>query len=512
MIKVLIADDEFIMRQGLKYIINWESEGFEIVGEASNGQEAMELVEKLQPHIIISDIVMPVLDGVDFSQIIHEAYPNIQLIILSGYDKFEFVKNTLMNGAVDYILKPTLTPQELLKTLKKAVERIPDYCISNETAGTQRDGIERKLERYLIGQDVELPSEELSAFFHYTGYRIFAVNIRKENAARVSITEMLYKKLERELQDFADMDWLLMMLREETACVVLNYDDDSDGNVVLQLKSLNDKLHDICEPLFGVCSRRFLSFRQILEVYQTDIAPNVYKTFYYQGVQLLMAENLDYVGSKFKKEKFDFTAYNHLLGGKQYEKAADMLTDYSESCIKVQMDVYGLKNQMKNMIYHFLEHIGLSDNEVDDKRYDFFSRINEASYADAYRQVIKEIMQELKELSGSRTVPKDDRMERLLYYISQNYQEDLKLTDLSRVFNLNYSYLSSYFNQEMKEGFNDYLNRIRIEQACRLLKETGLPIAEVGSQVGYADHSYFCRVFKKITGRTPSEWKRTGNI
>lgn len=103
-------------------------------------------------------------------------------------------------------------------------------------------------------------------------------------------------------------------------------------------------------------------------------------------------------------------------------------------------------------------------------------------------------------------------MERLLYYISQNYQEDLKLADLSRVFNLNYSYLSSYFNQEMKEGFNDYLNRIRIEQACRLLKETRLPIAEVGSQVGYADHSYFCRVFKKITGRTPSEWKRSGNI
>lgn len=189
-----------------------------------------------------------------------------------------------------------------------------------------------------------------------------------------------------------------------------------------------------------------------------------------------------------------------------------MLTDYSESCIKAQADVYGLKNQMKNMVYHFLEHIGLSDSEVDDKRYDFFSRINEVSYAEAYRQAIKEIMQELKELSGSRTVPEDDRMERLLHYISQNYQEDLKLADLSRVFNLNYSYLSSYFNQEMKEGFNDYLNRIRIEQACKLLKETGLPIAEVGSQVGYADHSYFCRVFKKITGRTPSEWKRTGNI
>ena len=102
-----------------------KDEGYEIVGEASNGQEAFALTQELCPHIVICDIVMPVLDGVDFSQLIHENYPNIQLIILSGYDKFEYVKNTLMNGAVDYILKPTLTPDGMRSTLKKASERIP---------------------------------------------------------------------------------------------------------------------------------------------------------------------------------------------------------------------------------------------------------------------------------------------------------------------------------------------------------------------------------------------------
>ena len=104
--------------------------------------------------------------------------------------------------------------------------------------------------------------------------------------------------------------------------------------------------------------------------------------------------------------------------------------------------------------------------------------------------------------------PNADRMERLLYYIAENYREDLKLADLSEAFNMNYYYLSAYFNQEMKESFSDYLNRIRIRQACSLLEETNMPISEVGSEVGYSDHSYFCRVFKKITGRTPSEWKK----
>ena len=114
MIRVLIVDDEYIMRQGLKYMIHWEQEGYEIVGEATNGNEALRLTEELKPHIIISDIVMSVMDGVAFTEMVHKIYPDIAIIILSGYDKFEYVKKTLTNGAIDYILKPTLNEEELL--------------------------------------------------------------------------------------------------------------------------------------------------------------------------------------------------------------------------------------------------------------------------------------------------------------------------------------------------------------------------------------------------------------
>ena len=119
MIRVLIVDDEYIMRQGLKYMIHWEQEGYEIVGEATNGNEALRLTEELKPHIIISDIVMSVMDGVAFTEMVHKIYPDIAIIILSGYDKFEYVKKTLTNGAIDYILKPTLNEEELLNVLEK---------------------------------------------------------------------------------------------------------------------------------------------------------------------------------------------------------------------------------------------------------------------------------------------------------------------------------------------------------------------------------------------------------
>lgn len=93
--KLLIIDDEFIMRQGLKHMVNWEQEGFQIVGEAANGKEGLELIEKLKPHIVISDIVMPVVNGVDFVSAAKELYPDLQIIILSGYDNFDYVKSTL---------------------------------------------------------------------------------------------------------------------------------------------------------------------------------------------------------------------------------------------------------------------------------------------------------------------------------------------------------------------------------------------------------------------------------
>lgn len=102
--RVMIVDDEYIMRQGIKYMINWEEYGFQVVGEASNGKEALDFMEKLKPNVVFCDIAMPVMDGLDFVRIVHRKYPDVQILILSAYDKFEYVRQALLNGAVDYVL------------------------------------------------------------------------------------------------------------------------------------------------------------------------------------------------------------------------------------------------------------------------------------------------------------------------------------------------------------------------------------------------------------------------
>ena len=275
------------------------------------------------------------------------------------------------------------------------------------------------------------------------------------------------------------------------------------------ISELNEQLVLLCGSIFGVCSRSFTGLSDLYEVYQQDIVKNVDKAFYYQNTRFLTIDGQGRDNAAPPAVKFDFFRYNQLLSGKQFGEAIHLLEQYNEMALKNQADVYGLKNQMKNMIYHFMDFLQLPDEEKENCRYSCFKDITQAAYEEDYRCCMKIVFKRLLELSGQSMPSGDERIEKMLQYISKNYQEDLKLEDLAEEFNFNYHYLSAYFNQQMKEGFSDYLNRLRIEKACQLLKESNLSISQVSSQVGYSEHSYLCRVFKKITGKTPSVWRRS---
>lgn len=505
LIKVLIVDDEYIMRQGLKYMINWEQEGYKIAGEATNGKEALKLIEEVKPHIIICDIVMPLLDGVDFAEAVYRMYPQIQTIILSGYDNFEYVKRTLMSGVVDYILKPTLNPEELKKTLKKAAERMPVY-IRQQDRGTV--SYERMIERYFLGHDKELAMSEFTAFLSAPYFRIYGVTIKKENKKGQDMSAILYQKIERELLKIAGVQKITVSLREELVCVIFCYDLSRNKALLLAVESLNEQLTLLCPEILGVYSRRFTDFEELYTVYQQDILKNVDKSFYYQNQKLLVLDGKITRTPAETFSKFDFFKYNSLLGNRQFEEALRLLQRYNEMALNVQTDVFGLKNQMKNMVYLFLDFLPISDDIKENYRYECFHEIENASYEADYRECVMHIVENLFRLSGQDRIIGDERMHKMLAYISENYREDLKLEDLAEEFNFNYHYLSAYFNQHMKESFSDYLNRMRIEKACLLLKETNYSIAQVSEMTGYSEQSYFSRVFKKITGKTPSIWRR----
>lgn len=443
--KVVIIDDEFIMRQGMKHMLDWEKEGFQIVGEASNGQEGLEVIEKTKPNIVLTDIVMPVLDGIEFSEILNKRFPEMQLVILSSYDKFEYVKATFLNGVVDYILKPTLNPEILLSTLKKV-------------CGNQKDKI-------------------------------------------ASVQESIFDFF----QSKKEYVHCHVFLEEEVFCCIFNFRVKDEKLVLADIESCVDKMAKMYGNVFFVVGKSFAGMKNIKDCYQKEIKDMVNRQFYFKEKSLLVLEMPQVLE---KEQRFPFADYSELLLHSRFADAIAMLKKYVFYLKERQVEEYRLKNLTKNLLYNYLMEIERYEVESEQLRQQYFNWIDNTHYIEEFVQVFQDIIEKLEALRVYQLEAEDVKISKMKKYIKEHYQEQLELSEIAENFNFNYHYLSSYFNKHTKEGFSGYLNKIRIEKACELLRKGDMSISQISAAIGYSDHSYFCRVFKKMIGNTPSSYKR----
>ena len=487
--KIMIVDDEFIMRQGIKFMIKWEENGYEVVGEASNGKEALNLIAELKPHIILCDIAMPVMNGLDFIKIAANQYPNIKIIVLSGYDNFDYVRNSLINGAVDYVLKPTLTPEELLKILQRVIKTIPGLHIK---PNINKVNI---LEQYLLYENEQIPK------FNYDSFRLLVFPLKYSDKNSVSLYSVLYEKITEFLKNLA-CDNMSFLYNNDKLCAVLNYPLEKDSEIFYEINLFIKKISDMCENIFVVISQTHSSIKDIKQDFKN---PNFlkYERFYFKKCNLYLADNLN---NNIFPDKFDYRKFITFVNNKKYGDARDLMHDYILKAIYAQIPSIKLKNQTKNFLYNL---VGETDeSEVEEIYIKAFDEIENAQYSDDFIKIVESILDKLVNILSKDKQATDEYMEKILDYIKQNYKEDLTLQSLAEQFNFGYSYLSAYFAQYAHEGFSEYLNKIRIQKACQMLKDSKYSIAEVSFAVGYSDHSYFCRVFKKITGITPSLYRK----
>ncbi len=499
--KVVVIDDEFIMRQGIKYMLDWEKEGFQLVGEAQDGKEGLQLIEEMKPDIVLLDVVMPVLNGIEFSEIVREKYPEMQFIILSGYDNFEYVKTTLLNGAIDYILKPTINPSNLLQALHKAVKKIPGMQLRK----SDQLSIEMQLEKWLLGYQDEILGVDLEKEFPYSRFRVVGINLKqmcedkKENMVHM---ESLMKEY---LTAEGIYKVVFALIKKEVLCYVFNYRVKEEETLLKKLEFCMEKISVMKPQAFAVISESFTSAEHIKECYQGEILPFINMKFYYANQNLLLANREI---KRQKENRFAYENYTNYLFHGQLRQALDMFLEYVQYMCSIRMDEYHLKNLTKNLLYNFLIEAERYGIQGDDIRDEYFEEIDETCSVEEFLRILDLLIEKLESFLNEEDVLDGEKIRNMRAYIAEHYNENLTLALLADQFGFSYHYLSYYFNKQAKEGFSEYLNKIRIKKACELLSGNECSVSEISRMIGYSDHAYFSRVFKKMIGQTPSQYRR----
>ncbi|WP_042166382.1 response regulator transcription factor [Paenibacillus gorillae] len=510
--KVLIVDDEALIRQGIKHFMNWEQEGFQIVGEASNGKEALEMIAQLQPHIVLTDIVMPVMDGEELTRQIKLHYPEIEIIVLSSFGEFDYVRSTFQSGVRDYILKPKLDIAHLLNVLKETAGKIPSLR-TQQSAGDAKVSVKLLLEKLLSGFEAEYDEQELAAEFPYRCYCLIGVDLRGRNRTKHQIIG-LTKSLQDELDArTAAAEVVYRILPTDLPMIVflLNMDHNGLASLPSWARAMTSVLVEHHTDTAIVVGEPFMDIAELGNIYKQSLLKLMDYHFYFPGKRLLVYNNLpetpqgiepfnlNQFTEEFKREHFD-AAFNYL---KEHVQA--ITTNY-------MTDVFEFKSFLGNLIFNITVLLGNMDyniQQLEGKKYFYFKAVEDARHADEAAEVLNAFIEEAKQCILDRVEQSGNvNMRRLLDYIDDHYAEPLNLTEMAKHFHFNPSYLSSYFSTHHSEGFIDYLHRVRTNKASELLRAGSAPISEISGLVGYSDHSYFCKVFKKHTGLSPSRYRQ----
>lgn len=519
--KILIVDDEVLVRQGIKHYLVWEQYGFQIVGEASNGREALELIAELRPHIVITDIVMPVMDGEEFTRILKQSYPEIEIIVLSSYGEFNYVRSTFQNGVADYILKPKLETQELLQVLQNTARRIPAIQYDEET-GSEQITVDHILEKWIAGFEADAEPALLKEHFPYPSFYLVGVQPRlsslgggeqlvQQKSSHIATTSA-------RLAEVLEQVGLPLAFRPVAAdpqivVFVLNLSTIHYDETVELLRQLAQHMlrETNTAQLAWALSERFDQMEQIGEVYQQLLKLLDYR-FYFPDHALIIGSELPAPAEV--RGSFNLKEFTEELRRDNFNTAFAALREYVQTLSANYLATpFELKSFLGNIIFNIITLLGNQDYDVrqlDEEKYDYFREINDALDVRQTTALLNSFLQKVDARIAERSGQSQGttNMKMLLEYIEEHYAEPLSLTGLGQHFHFNPSYLSSYFTTHNKEGFSEHLNKIRVQKAAEMLKDDRYSISEISDRVGYSDHSYFTKVFKKWTGLSPSQYRR----
>ncbi len=537
MFKVIIIDDEELVCEFIHQIIEWERLGIECAGCYTSSVEALKAITGTKPDLVITDIRLPVINGISLIKEIRKAGLSTSFIVISGYQDFEYVKQALELGVKNYILKP-IDENELEKTILSVKESVLALKEESSGNGYDVDGLKEKyiktrkmvkkqmLRDYLLG-GLEI-SEEPAVLNERHGFSfspgpvrvaVIAVDIWRD----ISLSDSQYAVMELQLDE---------LLKQQLSGSCPYFESVKlDGNTVLLLNCPENQtvglLKSLEELITKIPALKFpFSFDITIGLSGGKSLPDISAAYEEASVavksRVILSQNrvIQYGRHDFKKydiyEILTFeweNLFRSALEEGGSAKAQDLVRRAFEAlCALPGVDPENLHQMFDAIISTMRKELGrlyigmLNEKDLDETAR---QRIARSYSKDALRDNLLAIVKETLEECLSRQDARDKRPVAFAKdYIAKNYMDKVSVADVADLLFLNHDYFSSLFKKEAGTGFSDYLINYRMTAAKQLIRSGKHTIAQIAGMVGYPDSKYFSKLFKKVTGVSPKDYKR----
>jgi len=509
--RILIVDDEYVIREGLKQVVSWESLGFSIAGAVSSGEEALQFLESRPVDVLLTDIRMPRISGIELARLVKVQFPETQVVILSGYDNFSYAQNAIRYGVYHYLLKPCAEEEiiEVFNRLRRELEKNREHRLS-----------EQKVQKFLMQEELEHLASGAINDDHVTHIPrwLRSLGISRPIVACVQIVpddDYMQSVLEGAEESNSikglpiDQQFTMMLERERVISAAIGQDrylclvasDEDTTCVETWFKRLRTALISSSPlDLIGTCT---------------------FADHYAPGVEAMVL-----------REQFDRILWHAEIGSlvsiNRYSQSPILVPDPTELVRQICMDTDQPPAQLYDALstimvsaidQWMLQFVGALKQQLDhcsagnEKIEAFLKRMDPIIscchtqkrfrwYVESLGTLAQQSIRSRKSNCYSKNI-RDT-----LTIIDQRYRENINLEEIARELGLTATYLSKLFKREVGVNFKEFLLDRQISEAKRLLLETHDKIYEVALGVGFSDQHYFSDVFKRCTGLTPLEYRK----
>ncbi|MCD7864456.1 MAG: response regulator [Clostridiales bacterium] len=521
--KLVIADDERVIEKGLKKMINWESFGIEVVGEAYNGEQLKKSIEFFDPDIVLTDIIMPYVTGLEILHWSREQKRKTKFIFVSGYQEFSYAQEALKNGAVDYLLKP-VGAKNLEEALKKAIRLLQEQNIV-EIFDTKKDEFQKLFEDINNGRNYE--NEDLYQMFQEAQLDITdcmyagicagicpdaAVELSSRSFGQFNLTR--FSAFNRLTGAFSSRKLGFVVKKDKDALHIMGVFPGKDRDVFIQkyVDPIRKQVEIECavELCMGI-GRPVEQPSDMLRSYKD--AKFAFGLYHFVEEKIVDFSDVHW---EYNVTYDDYKADVEQAFRAIIAKDEQVLEKLDQVMNDIEALHYGNWNAIIMRTMHFTGDLGSRLNQYNLLDIDFYEMQDELQrkaekqftvsalkncihnhYADLVRRIYQKGKSEEKVL-----------IEDVKDYIRQHYTEDLSIKELADVACVSQNYFSAMFKKETGQNYKAYLTSIRMEEALRLLRETDDKTYEIAERVGYNNVRRFVDAFKQIYSVSPMEYRK----